>query len=61
MSLYDMLKIMMSVAEEIGYVHEAKMGDWVHDQEHITLKGKTDDGRSFELCLEIEKEAEKDA
>lgn len=61
MKLYEMLKIMMPVAEEIGYVHEAKMGDWVHGQEHIALKGKTDDGRSFELCMEIEKEAEQDA
>lgn len=61
MNLYDVLKVMMPAAEKIGYVHEARMGDWVADQEHIVLKGKTEDGRGFELSLEINKEAKEDA
>lgn len=61
MDLYNSLKKMMPVAEALGKVHEAHMGEWVCNQEHISLRGVTADGRKFELSLEIDKEGEQDA
>ena len=61
MDLYNALKKMMPVAESLGKVHEAEMGDWLKDQERITLCGVTPDGRKYELRLEIDKEAKTDA
>ena len=60
MDLYNSLKKMMGVAECLGKVNEANMGDWIGNMEHIRLRGVTPDGRNYELNLEIDKEGEKD-
>ena len=61
MDLYNALKKMMPLAEDLGKVHEAHMGDWISDMDHISLKGVTPDGRKYELSLEIDKEDMPDA
>ena len=61
MDLYNSLKKMMSVTECIGKVNEVHMGKWIGDQDHISLRGMTIDGRKFELHLEIDKEVKQDA
>ena len=61
MDLYNALKKMMTVAEDLGKVTEARMGDWINQQDHISLCGVTPDGRKYELILEIDKEAKTDA
>lgn len=60
MDLYNALKKMMPVAEALGKVNEAHMGEWVCNQDHISLRGATTDGRKFELTLEIDREDKKD-
>ena len=61
MDLYNALKKLLPVAEDIGKVNEAHMGDWVGDQDHISLRGETPNGRKYELTLEIDKEVKTDA
>lgn len=48
------LKKMLEMAESIGSVKTASMGDWITGKERICFTGKTEDGMPYELELTIE-------
>ena len=63
-NLYIILKHMMPAAECAGEIHEVSMDEnWIGmGRDRVYINGKTNDGRKFELTMEIEnKEEQKDA
>ena len=63
-NLYIILKQMMPAAEGAGELHEVSMDEnWIGmGPDRIHIQGKTNDGRKFELTMEIEnKEVQEDA
>ena len=62
--IYIMLKHLMSAAEVAGEIHEVSMDEnWIGmGRDRVHIKGETNNGRKFELTMEIEnKEEQKDA
>lgn len=49
------LRKMLDVAESIGSVKAASMGDWISGKERISFTGKTEDGMDYELELTVER------
>ena len=60
-NMLNHLKRMMNAAESVGSVTRINMGDWLDAYDRISIAGKTNDGRKFEMTLEIDKEGEKNA
>lgn len=61
-NLYIILKNMMPAAEVAGEIHEVSMDEnWIGmGRDRVSIEGVTNDGRKFELTMEIEG-GEKDA
>lgn len=59
-NLYIILKHMMPAAEVTGEIHELSMDEnWIGlGMDRVYIKGKTNDGRKFELTMSIENEKE---
>ena len=59
-NLYIILKHMMPAAEVAGEIHEVSMDEnWIGmGMDRVHIQGKTNDGRKFELTMEIENEKE---
>lgn len=51
--MVDHLKRMMEIAEEIGDIREIDMGPFMDQSDKISIRGKTKDGKDFEMVLEI--------
>ncbi len=63
-NLYIILKNMMPAAEVAGNILEVSMDEnWIGmGTDRVHIQGKTNDGRKFELTMEIEnKEEQEDA
>ena len=63
-NLYIILKQMMPAAEVAGEVHEVSMDEnWIGmGRDRVHIHGVTNDGREFNLTMEIEnKEVQEDA
>ena len=63
-NLYIILKNMMPAAEVAGNILEVSMDEnWIGmGMDRVRIQGKTNDGRKFELTMEIEnKEEQEDA
>ena len=64
MNLYFTMKKMLLVAESVGDIKDVGMTEnWIGLKDRVAIIGNTDDGRKFELVLEVDtkKEVEKDA
>lgn len=48
-----LLKIMLKVAEAIGSIVKVTLDQNSYYGDHIKIRGKTKDGRTFDLSLEI--------
>lgn len=55
-NLYIILKNMMPAAEIAGEIHEVSMDEnWIGmGRDRVAIKGVTNDGRKFELVMEVE-------
>ena len=55
-NLYIILKHMMPAAEVAGEIHEVSMDEnWIGmGTDRVHIQGKTNDGRKFEMTMEIE-------
>lgn len=51
--MVDHLKRMMDVTEEVGSILKIDMGPFMDQSDRIYIQGKTKDGKSFEMVLEI--------
>ena len=51
--MVDLLKRMMDVTDDVGNIQEIDMGPWLDQSDRISIRGKTKDGRDFEMVLEI--------
>lgn len=51
--MVDYLKRMMEISEEIGDIREIDMGPFMDQSDKISIRGKTKDGKDFEMVLEI--------
>ena len=63
-NLYIIMKQMLPAAEVAGEVHEVSMDEnWIGmGRDRVHIQGVTNDGRKFDLTLEIEnKEDQEDA
>ena len=63
-NLYIILKQMLPAAEVAGEVHEVSMDEnWIGmGRDRVHIQGVTNDGRKFDLTMEIEnKEDQEDA
>ena len=58
MQVYQYLRNMLNLADQVGHVEEVRMGEWVNKYDHIRINGKGKNGLSFTLELEIQKEEE---
>ena len=52
--MYKYLRKMMDAADTIGGVDDFYMLDWGKNEKRLSLKGKTEDGKSFALELTME-------
>ena len=51
--MYQHLKKMLEIAEEVGAVNSLNMGEWLRGKDHISIRGETTNGQPFELELFI--------
>ena len=56
--MYQYLRNMLNLADQVGHVEEVRMGDWVNKYDQIRVTGHAKNGLSFTLELEIQKEEE---
>lgn len=51
--MVDHLKRMMEISDEVGDIREIDMGPWMDQSDRISIRGRTKDGKDFEMVLEI--------
>lgn len=56
--MYQYLKKMLEVAEEVGAVNTLDMGEWIPGKDRISIRGETISGKPFELELFIGESSE---
>lgn len=54
--MYKYMKRMMALADTIGEVAELFMGNWGDKHERISLEGRMENGKKFQVILEVEKD-----
>lgn len=49
--MYQYLKSMLNLADQVGHVEEVEMGEWGKDTERIRITGTAKHGGTFQLEL----------
>lgn len=54
--MYQYLRNLLNLADQVGYVEDVSMGDWLKTSDRIKITGTSKTGHGFSLELEIQKE-----